>query len=286
MKRSKFLHKKPELFISIAVLIALIFGCASDRAGEPEAPDARHITDIIMSEDSEAVSVDIKANNYLVYSSLTQVFPRGVLFQFPDTSLGSVQPVYSPLDNEIIGTIRAEERVEEQKTKTRIFIAIKKDVPFEVKSLDGGLRVYFPKPVAVSVESDLQQETAAEESGSIEVGANTPDATMLETVAAETLEDKVVVNVRADGAIRDYRSFTLESPPRIVIDMFNMKSLHETQQVISLKSRWVDRVRHFGYPDKIRLVLDTHQNFLSNFSASPADSGLVIQVGNLSGSSP
>jgi hypothetical protein len=68
--------------------------------------------------------------------------------------------------------------------------------------------------------------------------------------------------------------------------MFNIKSPHETQQIITLKSRWVDRVRHFGHPDKIRLVLDTHQNFLSNFSASPADSGLVIQVGNVSGSSP
>ena len=51
---------------------------------------------------------------------------------------------------------------------------------------------------------------------------------------------------------------------------------------MAVASPWVKRIRHFGYPDKVRLVLETHQNYLSKYSAVPNDTGLAIQVGNAS----
>ncbi|MBT8357230.1 MAG: type IV pilus secretin PilQ, partial [Deltaproteobacteria bacterium] len=37
--------------------------------------------------------------------------------------------------------------------------------------------------------------------------------------------------------------------------------------------------RHFGYPDKVRVVLDTKKKYLSAFSAYPVETGLEIYVG-------
>jgi type IV pilus assembly protein PilQ len=108
---------------------------------------------------------------------------------------------------------------------------------------------------------------------------NLPAATQLEAVTALSLKNKLVINVKADGVIKDFTSFTLDSPPRIVFDIFNLHSAYETEQKIAVESKWVNRIRHFAHPDKVRLVLDTHQDFLSGYEASPIDDGLIIEVG-------
>ena len=92
----------------------------------------------------------------------------------------------------------------------------------------------------------------------------------------------MAVDVQADGAITDYKSFILYRPPRIVFDLYNLKSPYKKEQIMTVASPWIKRIRHFGYPDKVRLVLETHQDYLSKYSAVPNDTGLAIQVGNAS----
>jgi hypothetical protein len=47
-----------------------------------------------------------------------------------------------------------------------------------------------------------------------------------------------------------------------------------------VQSKWADRVRHCVHPDKVRLVLDTHEGYLYQYEAFPTDDGLMIQMGN------
>ena len=49
--------------------------------------------------------------------------------------------------------------------------------------------------------------------------------------------------------------------------------------MIPVNSDLVKRVRYFGYPDKIRLVIDTYEKYLTQFTAFLIDEGLTIQVG-------
>jgi hypothetical protein len=109
---------------------------------------------------------------------------------------------------------------------------------------------------------------------------NRPTANYLKTVTATPLENKIAVEVKADTAINDYKSFILDRPPRIVFDLYNLKSPYKKEQTVSVASPWVKRIRHFAHPDRVRLVLETHKSYLSKYSALPNDTGLLIHVGN------
>ncbi len=107
-----------------------------------------------------------------------------------------------------------------------------------------------------------------------------PAATRLQSVYVTQLDQSVKITVKADGAINDYNAFTLDDPARIVFDMFHIKSPYETKQTVFTDTEWVERIRHFAHPDKIRFVLDTKNKYLSSFSAHPVEDGLLIYVGN------
>ena len=74
----------------------------------------------------------------------------------------------------------------------------------------------------------------------------------------------------------------MDNPPRIVIDMFKLKSPFKKEQRIKIKSKWVKQIRHFGHQDKVRMVLETDKAYLSKFSTTPIDNGLLIHVGQIS----
>jgi type IV pilus assembly protein PilQ len=264
--------KKSALIIWVLMPLAIFTGCASHEPADVKAVEARSITEISTSEDSETVTVIIMGNQYLNYTAVTLVSPIGLLFHFPKTALGNIKPVYTPPDNEIIISIETSEIVKEKTTKSRIFIALKKETPYHLTPLGEGIQISFPRLQAESAEKISEPETTP---------TSMPAATRLEAVTATTLENNVIVNIQADGTISDYKSFTLDSPPRIVFDMYNIKSPYDTQQKIAVESKWVNQVRHFAYPDKVRLVLDTYKDYLSKYSASPTDNGLLIHVGNL-----
>ncbi len=72
--------KNKILRIYLAVLIALFFGCASNKPAEVSPLESKRITDIVISENSESLFFTIKGNQPLAYTVIKQVAPRGVLF--------------------------------------------------------------------------------------------------------------------------------------------------------------------------------------------------------------
>jgi hypothetical protein len=72
----------------------------------------------------------------------------------------------------------------------------------------------------------------------------------------------------------------MNQPARIVLDIPNVKSQFDTEKRIAVDSKWVKRIRYFGHPGKLRLVLETHSDYLSKYRIDPTETGLLIQVGN------
>jgi type IV pilus assembly protein PilQ len=262
--------KKSALSILLFMLIVMFAGCASDKVADVQMEETRRITTIMTSENTAAVNVFVKGNQNLEYTAIRRTAPLGVRVDFPDTGLKNLKPVYTPPENEIISSIELVEIYEDQTEKAQMFIALKADTPYDLDPFEGGVKISFPKVAATVVEEKAEPTTAL---------MNLPAATQLEAVTALSLKNKLVINVKADGVIKDFTSFTLDSPPRIVFDIFNLHSAYETEQKIAVESKWVNRIRHFAHPDKVRLVLDTHQDFLSGYEASPIDDGLIIEVG-------
>jgi type IV pilus assembly protein PilQ len=49
---------------------------------------------------------------------------------------------------------------------------------------------------------------------------------------------------------------------------------------LKVNTKWITQVRHNGYPDKVRVVLDTQKSYLKTYTAVPVNNGLSILLGD------
>jgi type IV pilus assembly protein PilQ len=291
---TRFIRKK-ALIIFLLSATVIFAGCASNKADVEKLDDvevsveSNFITDIITAEDSESTTVTVRGNRFLTYTSIKQDIPLGILFYFHETGLDeSIQSIYTP-ESDIITSIETSELTDQEGT-TRILISLKNDIPYDVTPDDTGIKISFSKTsdlketeIAAADLTEDEKEASGEIQAAKPVDASIPAATSLKSVYVLKYEENLKVNVNADGVIKNYKFFTIKSPARIVFDIYNIKSPFKKQKTVPVNSKWVSRVRHFGYPDKVRVVLDTKKTYLSSFSAYPKETGLQIHVGKDAG---
>jgi type IV pilus assembly protein PilQ len=270
--------------IQLSIILLGITACVSQNAvNVKSAGDTKLITDIITSEDAKSTIVTVKGNDTLTYTAIKQEFPLGLLVHFPETALDNIKTVYYPPENDILNSIRATQ-IEEDGVTSRIFIALKQDLSYHIDPDDNGLHIYFSKndnPVAELTAQEVPLEKKLEITSEPKV-VPAPPATRITSVSATALKKNVVIDVKADGTIKNYKSFTIVGDPsRIVYDLYGLKSSYKNEQRITVKSDWVSGIRYYGHPEKIRMVLETKKAHLSEFAASPVDDGLLIYVGNI-----
>jgi hypothetical protein len=277
-----------NLLIFIWVLTAVLLpSCASQKAADGMSPPANRILDIVISENAEALILRIKANQSLEYNEVRQVNPKGLLFQFPDTTLDFSKGEFRPPGNEIVSLIRTAEISESNTTASIIFVGLKKDAPYDLIADGTGLQVVFTLPKAAPSEPiGSPGKPAAPIPTPQPVPEPISTATLIKTITAATSDNNLTVLVEADGAIKNYKSFTIVKPPRIVFDLYKIKGPYTGEQKIDVTSKWVKQVRYFSHPDKLRLVLDIHDGFLSDYASFPTPTGLLIQVGEISAKAP
>ena len=276
----------------ILVLIALLLtvgltGCASQSATQVKRAEGdKLITDIVTSEDAANLFVTVKGSERLAYTSVKQDFPLGVQVYFPGTALDNLRESYYPPENDTISSIRATDAAEGGKG-ARIFIALKRDVAFELIPEGADIKIAFRRAGAAAAGGQpaaiTETDMAAAPAPAAAVVPAKPwsAATEITGVNATPSPDGVLIAVAANGALQDYKSFTLtENPPRIVFDLPAVQSAAKSEQRIAVKGGPVDQVRYLGYPDKVRLVIHTQKPYLTQYSAEPTDTGLVIRVGS------
>jgi len=149
--------------IFLIILIAVFTGCAQNMAAKKDMEpslEPKLITEISTSEDSESFNVLVKGNRMLAYMSVKQLFPLAVLLYFPETALDNINRNISP-ESEIIGPITASE-LTEKGHKSRIEIALKKDVPYKAANEGTGLKISFSKLSKVLSSPALSSSGPAE----------------------------------------------------------------------------------------------------------------------------
>ena len=72
-----------------------------------------------------------------------------------------------------------------------------------------------------------------------------------------------VLEVRASGAVSEVKSFTLENPPRLVVDLFGAKQGRAPKQ-LDVQQGAMERVRVGAHSDKVRLVVDLREAIASH----------------------
>ncbi len=244
-------------------------------------------------ESPDAVVVMVKSNHPLVYTTSRQERPRGVRLVFPATALEGLNAIYFPFPNPIVRSIRTE--AIDSANETRIFLELEQDAPYEAIPDPEGLRIVFrrPPPPVVTAFAGMPAvsaiETAAHppttaakrESDAPTMTAAAPDraASVLRDVRTQVVDHAVLIHMIADGTIKTANVFTLENPARIVFDVMGLQSVFQGEQRISVRSEWASQIRHHGYPNKVRLVVDTATRHLMSYHLEPTADGLVIRVG-------
>jgi len=272
--------KQILLIVLMASIAALFSGCNADNLPTANSLPSKRIIEILIREDDKSWGCFIKGNNTLTFSAINHISPAGVLLYFPDTTLDI--PAADPIvpENEIIGSIEASEFVDGNLINSRILIRLNMDRPYSISPDENGIKFSFPKTLVRAVD-DAPVKISAKTNATPD---NTPDfssASRLKTLTATSLINHTIVNLAADGTITNYKSFTIENPARIVFDIYSIKSPHTEGQTIPVHSKWVKQMRYNPYPDKIRLVLDTKEQALTNYFSFPTASGLLIYVGRM-----
>ena len=302
--------KMNKLLTAVLVLtVVALVGCAAHDAARSDRKEPNQIVDISIDNDSDSLNLKIQTIQSLIYTEHRIAKPRGIVFSFPDTKIGGVKGLYKTPGKKIIRYIRADAHAVNGSPVATVYIALKADAPYEVTRHDAMLQVTFPrrpgrsdkiasraKPTAVKAEPPVVQKvpptavkrepprvkrvppTAVKPEPS-RVKKVPPTAAVLKSVIAKTHEDALAVNIVADGSITKYKAFTIEKPARIVFDIFKIETPYFKEKMIRVQSKVARQIRYCGHPDKMRLVIDTRKEFLSKYSSTSTDTGLMITVG-------
>lgn len=111
------------------------------------------------------------------------------------------------------------------------------------------------------------------------------NATKLIGVSKKVEGDHVVVDIKADGKIDDYKIFTIpadkKNSARIVCDIYKLNGIKaKGEQKLTVNSKGVTKVRYSSSPDKTRVVVDTNNDNLKTYNANSHSQGIEIQIGS------
>ncbi len=265
---------------SILAIALILSGCAGDRgartddsaAGPPTGP--ARITGLDVVEGIDTVDVLVRGDRPLTYTSVTRPTPPAFVLRFTGAALdvgeGTGRYNIDVPFSRVIEAVTAVEESENGQPVTRLEIALGRERSPEIIRMGEGLRIAFADPGAGAPRSAEADDVSP---------AMAHTASRLESIYATRLDDSLKVFVGADGAITNYKAYTIDNPPRIIFDIFNLQSPYRDEKQVAVDTRWVKRIRYFGYPDRLRLVLETQPRYLTAFSANPVDNGLLVNVG-------
>lgn len=277
--------RKVALICSLVFLSLMVAGCAgkaavnSVDAAEITKSDLKQINNLSISEDEEKIYLSVEGSPDLLFSDIRKSTPPEVTFYFPGTKLAGVEARYDTAIDPIT-SIETSEVVADGHT-SKIAVTLTKDAVYSVEMSPKGMVIAFSRDAveeeALPVESGsetIKGQTTVE----VEAVAVAPKGTCIETVNVEERVDGIDITILADGTIQEYSAFTVDNPPRIVFDIFNINSPYKGLQKVVVDSKWVTGLRHFCYPDKLRVVLDTDKTHMTAFSSKPVNNGLIISV--------
>ncbi len=290
MRRSQILN----LTVGV-VLLVFIAGCASKSAltqtpkPETSAPAVKvsTIQNISFTEEKNYTRIQIEGSEPIsppFYKLLSD--PLRIAIDVPNIDLKQIK---SPLkiENGTIGDVLTTQYDD----KGRIEISLLQMTNYNISNEE--------KNLIIDVEKVKKTEEAKEvKKGEETLKETKVEAPILEPKKEETLpappplnkakkvlnvlfeekKDFVTFNIFADGKIENFNAFKLDSPPRLVLDIWGVDSRKNSFKV---KNPLIKGVRIGHYPDKLRLVFDSQKSQLPPYQVNRIDDKLLVSLGNI-----
>lgn len=286
---SNFLGRSSFLLLIAFVLLTGCAGSVPQKAGMTAASDESvQIISAFLSEDASTITVYgvEQISGPLTYSALKQSDPLRILVYLPHTRLSRPITLQPETPGRILQVRLNHLPTVSHVTEVEIFLA--SDQPYQISApqnhvLQIVVGASEPRPVSLSegdhaVFASDPQSLMVPEPGPSSI-ISLADGEHLLNIQPQTAPDVVHIHIVADGPLRTYNAFTLLNPPRIVFDLPSLTEAYAQERNILLGSDLVNRIRHFGDGDKLRIVLDTQAELLNRYDVQTRRDGLLIRVG-------
>jgi len=277
------------------VFFLLLTGCATENAlmqtskPDPSVPVVKvsTIQRVSMTEEENYTRIQIEGSETIAppfYKLLSD--PLRITIDVPNIDLKQIK---SPLKIEN-GTI-GEVLTTQYDDKGRIEISLLQMTNYNISKEEKNLIIDIEKVkrVAESKEVKKEEETlretkteapAAEPKKEEPLPAPSPvnKAKEVVNILFEEKNDFIIFNILADGKIENFDAFKLDSPPRLVLDIWEVESHKNSFKV---KNPFIKGVRIGHYSDKLRLVFDSQKPQLPPYQVNRIEDKLIVSLGNI-----
>lgn len=286
---------KKKIVVMAGILVSgFLLACTPKSGGdavalkpEPEKPLTR-IEKMELHVVEGETSLLVRANAHLAYTAIKENDPPGLRLYFPDTVLDSNALPQETYGGDVLSFF-AENISEEE---VRLALILKAEFPYEVKNEgDTALRIVIDSgkgshqdtvshmdrqsgitEVPLTVDADGVQPVPQAQGGILQ----------LQDIRARAEEGGVRIKILASAPLQDVHAFTISDPPRIVLDIAGLLSPFKGEQRLEVGTPQVRTVRHYAYPDKVRVVLDTTKEGMAAYEALTAEDGYAVFVAGVS----
>src|SRR3972149_5666778 len=290
MRRSQVLN------MTMAVVFLLfIAGCASKNAvGQTPKPDTSApvvkvstIQKISFTEEQNYTRIQIEGSEpiappfYKLFSD-----PLRIAIDVPNIDLKQIK---SPLriENGTIGDVLTTQYDD----KGRIEISLLQMTNYNISNEEKDLIIDVEKVKRAEEAKEVKKEEETLKETKVEAPVTEPKkeeplrtppplnkAKKVVNVLFEEKKDFIIFNILADGKIENFNAFKLDSPPRLVLDIWGVDTRKTSFKV---KNPLIKGVRIGHYPDKLRLVFDSQKPQLPPYQVNRIDDKLLVSLGNI-----
>lgn len=139
----------------------------------------------------------------------------------------------------------------------------------------GVIRISFPgfqPATATSTPPPTVSATASDQGDTVKIQKNQTQAPLVVTDVVGSADS---INILVSGVVGEYKSFRLNNPERVVVDLFGAKATSGLK-LVSINKVGISTARIAGHSDKVRIVLDAQNGGLADALIEKSDSGLKV----------
>ena len=200
---------------------------------------------IEVNEEEKDSLVTIKASKPLTYTVVKLQDPFRILVDIPQFATEEVIGAIA-VNSAIIDEITNEQMEKGERSFCRIAIILNKDVEYDVSTEASDLLIRIAQAAvtteetpAVKEESPITAKPADEESKIIALRIN---------------DEGDGMTVISDSAITGYKSFQMDNPHRLVVDIPDVQE-KLSKKTFSFQSSLIDKIKVGQHPEKVRLAI-------------------------------
>ncbi|GEM_PF-1973870 len=278
------LLKFPFGFILLLTLPTIIIcGCATTAAGPGTSKSITGKTVQLESvtEMNDRVIISLKSDGKLNYTPYRLESPLRLVVDMPGILFKESGKKVS-VDNGTVSTINQLNMTTDGKNVARLEIYLVGDTNYLIPEQEGD-------KLKIEIQRLDGAATPASKGGTVpKTGGVTPDtdekrwknaATKIINVEKSDDASGTKIAIFADGYVKDFESFVLEDPYRLVVDISGVKSNYPNKS-ITVGSKDVKNIRIGIHPDKVRFVFESAiSSGLNKYNVYSKENKLMVVFG-------